>query len=43
MINLDSEFDEKNNRNGGSYWTCLVTDDMKRSIYIDSYGENAPN
>ena len=43
IINLNSELDENNNRNGGSHWTCLVTDDMKRSIYFDSYGENAPN
>jgi len=43
IINLNSELDENNNRNGGSHWTCLVTDDMKRSLYFDSYGENAPN
>ena len=43
IINFNSESDEKNNRNGGSHWTCLVTDDSKRSIYFDSYGENAPN
>ena len=27
----------------GSHCTCLVTDDMQRAIYFDSYGENAPN
>jgi len=43
IINLNSELDENNNRNDGSHWCCLVTDDMKRSIYFDSYGENAPN
>ena len=43
VINLNSELDENNNRNGGSHWTCLVTDEMNRSIYFDSYGENAPN
>jgi hypothetical protein len=43
IINLNSELDENNNRNSGSHWCCLVTDDMKRSIYFDSYGENAPN
>ena len=30
-------------KNTGSHWICLVTDDMKRAIYHDSYGENAPN
>jgi hypothetical protein len=43
IINLNSELDEKGKRNTGSHWTCLVTDDMKRAIYHDSYGENAPN
>ena len=43
IINLNSELDEYNNRNGGSHWTCLVIDDMKKAIYFDSYGENAPN
>ena len=40
---MNSEFDEKNNRNAGSHWCCLVIDDMKKAIYFDSYGENAPN
>ena len=43
IINLNSEFDEYNNRNAGSHWCCLVIDDMKKAIYFDSYGENAPN
>ena len=43
IINLNSELDEKGKRNTGSHWTCLVTDDMKRAIYFDSYGEHAPN
>jgi hypothetical protein len=43
IINLNSELDESGKRNTGSHWTCLVTDDMKRAIYFDSYGENAPN
>ena len=43
IINLNSEFDEKNNRNAGSHWCCLVINDMKKAIYFDSYGENAPN
>jgi hypothetical protein len=29
--------------NTGPHWTCIVTDDSKRAIYFDSYGENAPN
>ena len=29
IINLNSELDEKGNRNSGSHWCCLVTDDMK--------------
>jgi hypothetical protein len=40
IINLNSQSDEKGNVNRGSHWTCLVTDDMKRAIYHDSYGEN---
>jgi hypothetical protein len=43
IINLNSELDESGKRNTGSHWTCLVTDDMCRAIYFDSYGENAPN
>jgi hypothetical protein len=43
IINLNSELDENGNRNGGSHWTCLVTDDMKRAFYMDSYGEAEPN
>ena len=43
IINLNSEIDENGNISKGSHWTCLVTDDMKRAIYHDSYGESAPN
>jgi hypothetical protein len=43
IINLNSELDEKGNRNGGSHWVALHTDDMKRAIYFDSYGEAEPN
>ena len=43
IINLNSELDEKGNRNTGSHWCCLVTDDMKQGIYFDSYGEKEPN
>jgi hypothetical protein len=40
---LNNELDEKGNRNTGSHWCCLVTDDMKQGIYFDSYGEKEPN
>jgi hypothetical protein len=43
IINLNSELDEKGNRNTGSHWCCLVTDDMKQGIYFDSYVEKEPN
>ena len=43
IINLNSELDEIGKRNTGSHWTCLVTDDLKRAMYHDSYCENAPN
>ena len=43
IINLNSELDEHGNRNSGSHWCCLVTDDMKQGIYFDSYGEREPN
>jgi hypothetical protein len=43
IINLNNEHDEKGNRNTGSHWCCLVTDDMKQGIYFDSYGEKEPN
>ena len=38
IINLNSELDEHGNRNSGSHWCCLVTDDMKQRIFFDSYG-----
>ena len=43
IINLNSELDEHGNRNKGSHWVALVTDDMKQSIYFDSYGAREPN
>jgi hypothetical protein len=43
IINLNSEFNEKNERNAGSHWVALITDDMKRGLYFDSYGEKEPN
>ena len=42
VINLNSEYNEKNERNKGSHWVALITDDMKRGIYFDSYGEREP-
>ena len=42
IINLNNELDEHGNRNSGSHWTCLLTDDMKQAIYFDSYGEKEP-
>ena len=43
IINLNSEFNEKNERNSGSHWVALITDDLKKAIYFDSYGEKEPN
>jgi hypothetical protein len=43
IINLNSELDEHGNRNSGSHWVALVTNDMKQAIYFDSYGEKEPN
>jgi hypothetical protein len=39
---LNSELDENGNRNSGSHWVALVTDDMEQPIYHDSYGEREP-
>ena len=43
IINLNSEFNEKNERNAGGHWVALLTDDLKKAIYFDSYGEKEPN
>jgi hypothetical protein len=43
IINLNSEFNEKNERNSGSHWVALLTDDLQKAIYFDSYGEKEPN
>ena len=43
IINLNSEFNEKNERNAGSHWVASITDDMKKGIFFDSYGEKEPN
>lgn len=42
IINLNSELDEDGKISKGSHWVCLVTNDMKQSIYFDSYGEKYP-
>jgi hypothetical protein len=43
IINLNSEFNEKNEQNAGSHWVALFTDELKKAIYIDSHGEKEPN
>ena len=43
IINLNNEFNEKNERNAGSHWVALLTDDLKKAIYMDSYGEKETN
>ena len=43
IINLNSELDEHGDRNTGSHWVALLTNDMKQAIYFDSYGEKEPN
>jgi len=43
IINLNCEFNQKNERNAGSHWVALITDDLKKAIYMDSYGEKEPN
>jgi hypothetical protein len=42
MINLNSEYNKKNERNTGSHWVAISTNDMKQAIYFDSYGEKEP-
>ena len=42
IINLHSEFNEKNERNTGSHWVALLTDDNKNAMYFDSYGLSPP-
>jgi hypothetical protein len=43
IINLNSEFSEKNERNAGSHWVALLTDDLHKTIYFDSYGDKESN
>jgi len=43
---LNGEFNKKNERNAGSHWVALMTDDLQKAIYkyyFDSYGEKEPN
>jgi hypothetical protein len=42
IINLNSELDKHGDRNTGSHWAALLTNDMKQAIYFDSYGEKEP-
>lgn len=42
IINLNSEYDENDKRNGGSHWVALVIDNDKKSIYFDPYGVDMP-
>ena len=37
------KFNEENERNAGSHWVALLTDDLTKAIYFDSYGEKEPN
>ena len=42
ILNLNSEYDEDNKRNGGSHWVALVIDNDKQGMYMDPYGLDAP-
>ena len=42
VINLNSEYNEKNERNKESHWVALITNDLRKAIYFDSYGEREP-
>ena len=42
IINLNSDYNEKNEGNTGSHWVAISTNDMKQAIYSDSYGEKEP-
>ena len=42
ILNLNSEYDEDNKRNGGSHWVALVIDDDKQGMYFDPYGIGVP-
>jgi hypothetical protein len=42
ILNLNSEYDEDNKRNGGSHWVALVIDDDKKGMYFDPYGVDVP-
>ena len=34
ILNLNSEYDEDNKRNGGSHWVALVIDHDKQGIFF---------
>jgi hypothetical protein len=42
IINLQSEFNDKGNRNNGTHWVALVTDNRSNAIYFDSFGSPPP-
>ena len=42
IINLQSEYDKNGNRNGGTHWCALVTDNRNNAIYFDSFGSPPP-
>ena len=42
IINLQSEYDKNGNRNNGTHWCAIVTDNRNNSIYFDSFGSPPP-
>ena len=42
IINLQSEYDKNLNRNNGTHWVALVTDNKHNAIYFDSFGTSPP-
>ena len=42
IINLQSEYDKNGNRNNGTHWCAIVTDDRNNAIYFDSFGTSPP-
>lgn len=46
IINLQDEYDEDGNQNGGSHWTALQIQELKNGkiqpFYFDSYGAEPP-
>ena len=45
IINLENQFDENGETNGGSHWTCLCISKRQGSvfpIYFDTFGQPPP-